>query len=80
MKKYIRPTPPRKQPVYTHTDQYHRLLNVSNHHKHQGTRDHASLLISQYNTAGGPDIMKDEIENFLNQLGSFETKLKKLVF
>ena len=62
MKKYIRATLPDKR-VYTDTDLYHRLLNVSNHHRHQGTRDHADILISQYNTAGGPDLMKEEIDD-----------------
>ena len=78
MKKYIRPTVPATPAPFKHDDLYHRLLNVSNHHRHQGTRDHAGILLSQYNTAGGPELMKKEIENFLNQLASFETNLKKI--
>lgn len=44
---------------------WNRLLAISRHHKNPKKKKHAELLLDGMNTAGGPDILRDEITIFL---------------
>lgn len=60
-------------------DMYHRLVFIKQRHPSKEKRHHASILLSQYNTAGGPDIMRHEISNFLNQSEKFKPTKEKFL-
>ena len=48
-------------------DLWNRLIKVRDSTKYPDEKRMAEILLSQLNTAGGKELMKNEITNFLNQ-------------
>jgi len=66
-------------PVYIHPDTYHRLCNVVNHHSDGYVVKRAKSTLSGWQTAGGPNILRKEAEQILNETENWERKeLKSL--
>jgi hypothetical protein len=43
------------------------LVKIRDNHLEQNVRDYANLLLGQLNTAGGKHLIRDEVENFINE-------------
>jgi len=47
-------------------DLYNPLCRIINETKDQESKEHAKILLSQVNTAGGSELMREEVTNFLD--------------
>lgn len=65
--KIILITPNNDKPI-EREDVYNPMVKLINNHKDNAVKSKATMLLSQYNTAGGRRI-KSELVNFLNEHG-----------